>query len=104
MLERAHSIIKNVETGEYCRRKSMGYITHQNTDMLLVQRHQTGFQRITVSQGHANVETVKPLKERNKLTSAQTTGDYDFAVHPSPLHAPPAHESSQGTHGYTNPA
>jgi hypothetical protein len=50
------------------------------------------------------VETVKDLKESNELTSAQTTGDYDSAVHPSPLHAPPAHESSQGTHDYTSPA
>ena len=50
------------------------------------------------------VETVKTLKEFNGLTSAQTTGDYDFAVYPSPLHAPPAHEPSQGTHGYTSPA
>jgi hypothetical protein len=46
----------------------------------------------------------KTLNEYNGLTSAQTTGDYGFAVCPSPLHAHPAHESSQGTHGYTSPA
>lgn len=50
------------------------------------------------------VETVKILKDCNGLTSAQTTDDYDFAVHPSLLHAPPAHVSSPGTHGYTSPA
>jgi hypothetical protein len=27
----------------------VGYVTHQNIDMLLVQRRQTGFQRITVT-------------------------------------------------------
>lgn len=31
----------------------VGYVTHQNTDMLLVQRRQTGFQRITLTQGRA---------------------------------------------------
>jgi hypothetical protein len=50
------------------------------------------------------VETAKTLTGCNGLTSAQTAGDYDFAVNPSPLHAPPAHESSQRTHGYTSPA
>jgi hypothetical protein len=62
VLGRAHSIVEHAGTCEHSRRKSMGYVTHQNTDMLQVQRRQVGFQRITVSQTCELLRQSKLLK------------------------------------------